>query len=80
MCFWLTISLLTNKTVMPVLLIFLSLQQFFYLGCLDIFLDQKLFYFFTFFRIFRFEHVKLTYFFLDYNLIDISSLAKVFYN
>jgi len=56
------------------------MQQFFYLGCLDIFLDQKFSYFFTFFRIFRFEHTKLTYFFLDYNLIDVSSLTKVFYN
>jgi len=43
-------------------------------------LDQKLSYFFSFFRIFRFEHTKLTYFFLDYKFIDPASLTKVFYN
>jgi hypothetical protein len=31
--FWGTIALFTNKTVMPVLLIFLAIQQFFFLGC-----------------------------------------------
>jgi hypothetical protein len=78
--FWSTLALMTNKTVMPVLLLFLALQQFFYIGCLDIFLDQKMKYFFTFFRIFRFEHTKLTYFFLDYKIIDVSSLTQIFYN
>ena len=58
----------------------LSIQQFFYIGCQDLFFDKKLQYFFTFFRIFRFEHTKLTYFFMDYKLIDVDLLAKVFYN
>jgi hypothetical protein len=31
--FWLTISLSTDKTVMPVLLLLLGLQQFFYISC-----------------------------------------------
>jgi hypothetical protein len=37
-------------------------------------------YFFTFFRIFRFEHTKITYFFMDYNLLDASKFTSVFYN
>jgi hypothetical protein len=36
--YWLTISILTNKTVMPVLFVLLALQQFFYIGCMDIYL------------------------------------------
>jgi len=74
--FWLTASILTNKTVMPVVFIFLAFQQFFYIGCQDIYLGQKLSYFFTFFRIFRLEHSKLTYLFVDYKLIDLPSLSK----
>jgi hypothetical protein len=32
-------------------------------------------YFFTFFRIFRFEHSKVTYFFRDFSLLDFESLS-----
>lgn len=37
-------------------------------------------YYFSFFRIFRFEHSKLTQFFTDYSLVDPSQLAQVDYN
>ena len=37
-------------------------------------------YYFSFFRIFRFEHTKLTQFFTGYNIVDTSLLASVNYN
>ena len=37
-------------------------------------------YFFTFFRIFRFEHSKVTTFFKDYDLLDFEALPTLFYN
>lgn len=37
-------------------------------------------YFFTFFRIFRFEHTKLTYFFVDHNIVETDSLTQISYN
>lgn len=37
-------------------------------------------YYFSFFRILRFEHTKLTQFFTDYNIVDTSLLASVNYN
>jgi len=39
-------------------------------------LGHKLRYFFTFFRVFRFEHTKISYLFFDYDLLEGDSLSK----
>jgi hypothetical protein len=40
-----------------------------------LFLGHKLRYFFTFFRVFRFEHTKVSYFFFDYGLLERAALG-----
>jgi hypothetical protein len=43
-------------------------------------LDQKTQYFFSFFRIFRFEHAAITNFFIENHWINLDSIEKLIYN
>eukprot|EP00347_Sterkiella_histriomuscorum_P005396 403356774 len=78
--FWGTISQLTGKTIIPAVTVFLGFQVFFYIGCQDLYLDQKTRYFFTFFRIFRLEHAKFENFFLENNWLELNYLKQQIYN
>ena len=57
--FWITLSIATRKSVVPALIVLMTFQQFFYLGCIDLYLDDKTLHFFSFFKIFRLEHPKI---------------------
>mmetsp|Transcript_32671 Transcript_32671/g.31889 ORF Transcript_32671/g.31889 Transcript_32671/m.31889 type:complete len:404 (+) Transcript_32671:2858-4069(+) len=90
--FWFVISFVTGKTFLPTVFVFLAYQSILYLSMQDLYFDRRTRHYFTYFRPFRIEHLKINNWILDLEWIDpanfntyvfnvnIYSIGEIYYN